>query len=77
MTKFDVETELAKLKAETQIYRQTRFRNSRLNLYRGELVALYEKGASIAELRRWLKARQIVVAWTTVQRWLRNHGQVR
>ena len=59
MTKFDVETELAKLKAETRELRQKRFKNSRLNAYRGELVTMYEEGATVAELQRWLKAKRI------------------
>ena len=74
MTKFDVETELAKLKAETRELRQKRFKNSRLNSYRGELVKMRSKGATVAELQRWLKAKRISVAWTTVKRWLDNHG---
>ncbi|WP_397471753.1 hypothetical protein [Rheinheimera sp.] len=74
MTKFDVETELAKLKAETRELRQKRFKNSRLNAYRGELVTMYEEGATVAELQRWLKAKRISVAWTTVKRWLDNRG---
>jgi hypothetical protein len=74
MTKFDVETELAKLKAETRALRQKRFKNSRLNAYRGELVRMHEEGATVAELQRWLKAKRISVAWTTVKRWLDNRG---
>jgi hypothetical protein len=74
MTKFDVETELAKLKAETRELRQKRFKNSRLNTYRGELVTMHEEGATVAELQRWLKAKRISVAWTTVKRWLDNRG---
>lgn len=74
MTKFDVETELAKLKAETRELRQKRFKNSRLNAYRGELVTMHEEGATVAELQRWLKAKRILVAWTTVKRWLDNRG---
>ena len=74
MTNFDVETELAKLKAETRELRQKRFKNSRLNSYRGELVKMRSKGATVAELQRWLKAKRISVAWTTVKRWLDNHG---
>ncbi|HAW93627.1 MULTISPECIES: hypothetical protein [unclassified Arsukibacterium] len=74
MTKFDVETELAKLKAETRELRQKRFKNSRLNFYHGELVKMRIKGATVAELQRWLKVKRISVAWTTVKRWLDNHG---
>ncbi|HBN90447.1 hypothetical protein [Rheinheimera aquimaris] len=74
MTKFDVETELAKLKAETRELRQKRFKNSRLNAYRGELVTMYAEGATVAELQRWLKTKRISVAWTTVKRWLDNRG---
>jgi hypothetical protein len=74
MTQFDVETELAKLKAETRELRQKRFKNSRLNAYRGELVTMHKEGATIAELQRWLKAKRISVVWTTVKRWLDNHG---
>ena len=74
MSGFDAAEEVKKLKIETKARRKTRFDKSRLDAYKGELVAMYEKGASIAELQRWLRKKRVKVWWSTVNRWLIKNG---
>ena len=74
MTDFDVQGELAKLKAHTRTRRKPRFYTSRLDRYTGELLQLHRAGATAAELQRWLRAKRINVAHSTVTRWLAKHG---
>lgn len=74
MTSFDVEAELVKLKKQTDTIRKTRYYKSRLDRYKGELLALHKAGATIAELQRFLKEKRIKVVWATVNRWIEKHG---
>ncbi|WP_323107207.1 hypothetical protein [Klebsiella quasipneumoniae] len=60
--------------AQTRRIRQVRYRPSRLDRYTGELLSLYQAGASAAELQRWLRARRIKVVLSTVTRWLEKNG---
>ena len=48
--------------------------SSRLDRHTHELLALYDAGATVAELQRWLAARRVRVHQTTVGRWLRRRG---
>lgn len=70
MAEFDPAAEVAKLKADTATRRKPRFTRSRLDRYTGELLELHRAGASVAELQRWLRARRVKVAHSTVARWL-------
>lgn len=74
MNEFDPELEVKKLKKQTSIIRKTRFSKSRLDRYKGELLALKSSGASCAELQRYLRGKRVKVAYTTVSRWLAKHG---
>ncbi|MGM2381095.1 hypothetical protein ACS2MD_26755, partial [Bacillus cereus group sp. BceL063] len=47
----DTAAELAALQAQTRRIRQVRYRPSRLDRYTGELLSLYQAGASAAELQ--------------------------
>ncbi len=49
---FDTAAELAALQAQTRRIRRVRYRPSRLDRYTGELLSLYQAGASAAELQR-------------------------
>ena len=71
---FDTVAEAARLRAETRACRRPRYRRSRLDRYKGELLALRDEGCTTAELQRWLLARRIRVQHATVARWLRRHG---
>ena len=71
---FDAATEVAHLKADTRARRRLRRAPSRLDRHTHELLALYDAGATVAELQRWLAARRVRVHQTTVGRWLRRRG---
>ncbi len=71
---FDAAAEAASLRAETRARRRPRYRRSRLDRYKGELLALRDEGCTTAELQRWLLARRVRVQHATVARWLRRHA---
>ena len=71
---FDAAAEAARLKAETRARRRLRRTSSRLDRHTHELLTLYDEGATVAELQRWLQARHVRVHQTTVGRWLRRRG---
>ena len=71
---FNADTELEALRRQTGEIRRRRYTRSRLDRYRGELLLLHRGGASVAELQRWLRARRIRVAHTTVARWIDKNG---
>ena len=62
-----------RLRAQTRARRRRRYRRSRLDRYKGELLALRDEGCTTGELQRWLLTRRIRVQHTTVARWLRCH----
>ena len=74
MSDFDPELEVKKLQKQTSIIRKTRYSKSRLDRYKGELLALRKSGATCAELQRFLRTKRVKVAFTTVSRWLTKHG---
>jgi hypothetical protein len=69
---FDAHQEAEVLKQQTRIIRKRSYtrRESRLDQYKGELLALRREGCSIAELQRWLRKKRIKVVHSTVARWL-------
>ncbi len=71
---FDAAAEVAGLKADTRARRRRRRAPSRLDRHTHELLALYDAGATVAELQRWLAARRVRIHQTTVGRWLRRRG---
>ena len=70
---FDAAAEADRLRAQTKARRRPRYRRSRLDRYKGELLALRGEGCTTAELQRWLLAHRIRVQHATVARWLRRH----
>ena len=71
---FEAAAEAARLRAQTRARRRPRYRRSRLDRYKRELLALRDEGCTTAELQRWLLAHRIRVQHATVARWLRRHG---
>ena len=69
----DAAAEAARLRAQTRVRCRSRFRRSRLDRYKGELLALRVEGCTTAELQRWLLSHRIRVHHATVARWLRRH----
>lgn len=74
MDSLDAAAEVAKLKLHTRTIRKTRYSKSRLDRYRGELITLHQEGATIAELQRWLRAKRIKTAYSTVHRWVSKNA---
>lgn len=74
MNEFDPDFEVKKLKEQTSIIRKTRFSQSRLDRYKGELLTLSQSGATCAELQRYLRTKRIKVVHSTVARWLAKNG---
>jgi hypothetical protein len=74
---FDEKAETERLKQQTRIIRKKTYkrRKSRLDRYKGELLALQKEGCTTAELQRWLREKRIKVVHSTVARWLQaQHG---
>lgn len=74
---FDVESEVAKLKAQTKSIRAGTYKNrvSKLDIHSYELLRLYRSGATAAELKRWLNQKHhLSVAHSTILRWLEKNG---
>lgn len=73
---FDAPAQAAALRTQTRLLRkrQYRRRQSRLDAYTSELLALHAAGANVAELQRWLRERRIKVVHSTVARWLARNG---
>lgn len=74
MNEFDPEMEVKKLQEQTSTIRKTRFSQSRLDRYKGELLTLSRSGATCAELQRYLRTKRIKVVHSTVARWLVKNG---
>jgi len=69
---FNAQAEVANLKQQQRIRRKPR--PSRLTRFKGELLALYANGATVADLQRWLRKHGIKVAYSTISRWLAKYG---
>jgi len=67
----DARAELDQIRARRKDLRRVRYRHSRLQRYRAELVALRREGASYRELAEWLRRRhRRRVDPTTIRRYL-------
>lgn len=51
-----------------------KWRRCQLDKHCAKLLALRSEGASLAELTFWLKGTGVVVARSTVSRWLKRNG---
>lgn len=71
---FDATAEVERLKDRKKLTRKRVYRRSRLEKYRGELMALRGAGASATELKLWLAEKRINVHLSTVTRWLDSVG---
>ena len=70
----DAEHEVARLRETARAVRKRRFRASRLDSYKAELLQLRAAGARPVDLQRWLRERRVRVVHSTVVRWLERHG---
>ena len=75
MAIFDAKTQSEILKQQTKEIRKQRYRRSKLDRYKFELLSLKELGTSVAELQRFLrKEHRIIVHHSTLSRWVKKHG---
>lgn len=73
MNSFNTIAVVERLKEETKELRKPRYRRSRLDRYKAELIALKQEGASNAECQRWLRQNRIKVDHRTVGRWIEKN----
>lgn len=75
-TSFDAVAELSAARRWRAAGSQRRrWRESRLDHYKRELLALRQAGASLGELRAWLRSqKRISVARSTISRWLKREA---
>lgn len=73
MNVFNAIAVVERLKKETKELRKQRYRRSRLDRYKAELIALKKGGASNAECQRWLRKNRIKVDHRTVGRWVEKN----
>lgn len=64
--------ELDRIRRRRAANRRQSYQRSRLDPHRAELVALRRAGASLGELREWLRERGVRVARSTIMRALRR-----
>lgn len=69
---FDAETELAKVRSAIQLKKKKRFRSSRLDKFRGEILGLQRAGASLVEISEFLTSRGVPAVPSTVSRYLKR-----
>lgn len=69
---FCATTELDSIKHLRQTSRRRRYRRLRLLKYRAELVELRIAGATLADLRLWLRRQRVRVAASTISRFLKR-----
>lgn len=81
MTKFDaVEFDavevVKRLKEQTKAIRKRSYaaRISKLDKFKGEVMAMYKNGSSAAEIQRWLQTERIRCALSTVTRYIQKNG---
>jgi predicted site-specific integrase-resolvase len=72
---FDVQKEFSTLKTETDEIRKRSYttRKSRLDKFGFELLELKKAGNTVAELKRFLRAKRMKVSHSTISRWLRKN----
>lgn len=71
---FDAAAEAARLRAQSRDRRRVSYGGFRLDRFARELLARRDRGATAAEIQRWLRERHVRVHHSTVARWLRLHG---
>lgn len=69
---FDAKEALFDLRRRQALKRRRRYRRSKLDRYRAELVKLRRAGASLAQLQLWLQNRRLKVSRSTIHRYLRR-----
>lgn len=73
---FDVVEVSLRLKEQTKAIRKRSYaaRISKLDAYKGEVMAMHTTGVSAAEIQRWLITKRIRCALSTVTRYIQKNG---
>lgn len=71
---FDAKAAVAEMRAVIALRRKTRFRSSRLDKFKAELLAMLAEGATATMLQEWLRRQNCQVVLSTVTRWIDRHG---
>jgi len=74
---FDVNQELDDLRRRQALKRRRKYRRSRLDRFRAELVKLRKAGASLAQLQLWLKDWRLSVSRSSILRYLHRLPELR
>lgn len=69
---FDAHAEVARICRRRAVARGKRYRKSRLDRYRAELVAMRQAGASCADLAEWLRIRRCQIHRSSIDRYLKR-----
>lgn len=69
---FNADAELQKIKERIQLKKKKRFRASRLDKFRGEILSLNRAGASLVEISEFLAGRGVPAVPSTVSRYLKR-----
>ena len=68
------EQTLARVREKQQLQHKKRSRKSKLDLYRDDLTQLCEAGASLAQLKIFLRIeKKCEASRSTIERWLKKH----
>jgi len=70
----DFADELSRIRAARAARKPKRFSRSRLDKFKFEILKLRKEGASLADIQFWLREKRIVVALSSISRWLKKHG---
>jgi hypothetical protein len=73
---FDASGELSELRRLQAVKRRRRYARSKLDRWRAEIVALRRAGATLSELRVWLKRKRLDASRSTIQRFLKKLPEV-
>lgn len=74
---FDADSVLIDLRRRQALTRRRKYRRSRLDRYRAELVKLRNAGASLALMKLWLQDRRLAVSRSTISRYLGRLPELR
>ncbi len=73
MKDFNLKLTLQKLKAKTILRKKKHYHPSQLDDWHYELINLRQEGATLNELKDFLKDKKTIVVLSTISRWLKKN----
>jgi len=70
---FDATSELAQIRKDRAIRKRKRYAKSKLDKFKFEVLSLRREGASLADIQIFLRDKKLVVALSSIQRYLKKH----